>query len=375
MIDSTRRLRVLFMIDHAGVLGGAERFVVGLAQHMPRDRIDPWVCSTRQGDEQAIRELADAGIPHLNLGRTGRWQLQRLGGLLGLLGREHFDVVHAHKFGSNVWGTLLGRLYRVPVVLAHEHTWSYSGNPVRMWFDRWLIGRLATRFIAVSEADRKRMVELEHVPAERTLVMPTAYIPHSDGTGAGSIRSELGIAPEAPLIGAAVGLRVQKAVDVMVDAHARVMQRFPDAHLLVAGAGECLPDLERQVDRLGIADAVHFLGWRRDVDSILREVDVGTMSSDWEGQPLFVFECMAAGTPLVATAVGGLPDVVEDGVTGLLVPPQDPDALAAALAAVLADRSLAERLAAAAAERLHEFEIDAVAKHFADLYEELVSAI
>jgi glycosyltransferase involved in cell wall biosynthesis len=89
--------------------------------------------------------------------------------------------------------------------------------------------------------------------------------------------------------------------------------------------------------------------------------------------PLFVFECMAAGIPLVATAVGGLPEIVQDGTTGLLVPPRDPAALAGALTTILTDRSLSERMAAAAAVRLHEYEIDAVAARFADLYEQLTA--
>jgi glycosyltransferase involved in cell wall biosynthesis len=364
---------VLFMIDHAGTPGGAERFVVGLAEHMPRDRVEPWVCSTRQGDETAIRALAQAGIPHLNLGRTGRWQVHRLGGLLRTVRRARFDVVHAHKFGSNVWGVVLGRLSRVPVILAHEHTWSYTGNRLRVWVDRWIIGRLATRFIAVSEADRRRMVEIEHVAREKTLVMPTAYIPHSrrDGGASGGIRAELGLTADVPLVGAAVGLRPQKALDVMLRAHARLIQTVHSAHLVIAGEGECLPELERLVEQLGIGDSVHLVGVRNDVDAILEAVDVGAMSSDWEGLPLFVFECMAARTPLVATAVGGLTEIVEDGITGLLVAPRDPDALADALARVLTDRPFAQRLASAAAERLHEYEIPAVAERFANLYEEL----
>ena len=131
--------------------------------------------------------------------------------------------------------------------------------------------------------------------------------------------------------------------------------------------------LERQIERLGIGGSVHLLGARTDVPAILCEVDVGVLSSDWEGMPLFVFECMATNTPLVATAVGGLPEIVDDGQTGLLVPQQNAGAIAEALEAVLTDRALAQRLAHAAAGRLGQFRIEAVAIRFAELYEELVA--
>jgi glycosyltransferase involved in cell wall biosynthesis len=200
--------------------------------------------------------------------------------------------------------------------------------------------------------------------------MPTAYIPQ-EGADTGDIRAELGIETGVPLVGVAAWLRPEKALEVMIDAHAKLSDRVPGVRLLLAGDGPCREQLEDRVARFGLGDRVHFLGRRRDVDAILRGVDAGAMSSDWEGMPLFVFECMATDTPLVATAVGGLPEVVRDGETGLLVAPRDPDALAGALERLLTDRAFAQRLAAAAAARLAEFEIAAVASRFADLYEQL----
>lgn len=367
-----RRLRVLYMIDHAGAFGGAERFVVGLAAHVPRDRIEAWVCSTRHCNDPGIRTLAEAGVPHINLGRTTKWQVHRLSGLATLVRRKRFDVIHAHKFGSNLWGTMIGRACGVPVVIAHEHNWSYSGDPARVWIDRHIVGSLATRFIAVSTTGAAQMVTREGIASDKVMVMPTAYVPHADSPET-DIRAELGLGEDVQLVGAVGGLRQEKAFDVLLDAHSQLLARVEDAHLVIAGDGPCRQDLERRIAQLGTGPWVHLLGRRRDVDAILRQVDVGAMSSDWEGMPLFVFECMAAGTPLVATHVGGLSDVVTDGETGLLVPPRDPSALTAAIERVLTDQLLAKRLAGAAATRLDQFTIDSVARRFADLYEELTS--
>ncbi len=368
-----RPLKVLLVIDHAGSLGGAERFVTGLALHLPRDRVEPWVCSTRSGDPSAVQALGEAGIPHIGLGRSAKLDVHRLAPLFGLLRRERFDVLHAHKFGSNIWCTMIGRAARVPVVLAHEHNWSYTGDRLRVLLDGQLVGRLCSRFVAVSEANRRAMTSLEKIAPEKIVVLPTGYIPHQRER-MGNIKAELGLADEQPSIGVAAGLRPEKALDVMLRAHALVAGRLAGTQLLLAGAGPCEAELRNLAAELGTQDSVHFLGMRRDVDEILARVDLGAMSSDWEGMPLMIFECMAAGTPLVATAVGGIPEVVIDGSTGLLVGPRDANALADALTKVLSDGALRERLATNAAARLPQFTIDAVAERFAELYEGLIAA-
>lgn len=364
-----RRLRVLVLIDKAHDTGGAERFAVALATHLPQDRIEPWLCSTRRAEPNAVRALAGAGVPHINLGRRAKWDLHRLAAVVALLRRERFDVVHSHMFGSNLWGAVLGRAAGVPVILPHEHVWSYAGNRMRAWLDGHVIGRLATRFLTISEASREHMVGVEHIPAGKIVVMPTAYVPRPGP--ATDVRAELGLPRGTPLIGVASVLRPQKSLDVMLDAHRLVVERVPEAHLVIAGDGECLPDLQARTDALGLRSHVHFLGLRQDVDSLLRQVEVGAMSSRWEGMPLFALECMAAGTPLVATDVGGLPELIRSGESGLLVPPADPAALAGALVATLLDEDLRRRLAAGAARRIDEFRIDRVASRFADLYEAL----
>jgi glycosyltransferase involved in cell wall biosynthesis len=216
------------------------------------------------------------------------------------------------------------------------------------------------------------MTTFEGVPARKVLVMPTAYIPHREPSSV-DIRTELGLAEDTPLVGAVGGLRPEKAFDVLVEAHAQLIARAGDVHLAIAGDGPYRPELERRIADLGIGRKVHLLGHRTDVDSILQGIDVGVMSSDWEGMPLFVFECMAAGVPLVATAVGGVPDLVTDGRTGLLVPPRDATALARGLERALTDQQLAKRLASAAATRLDRFTIESVATRFADFYEQIAA--
>src|SRR4029077_19114176 len=138
-------------------------------------RFERVLCASRKTDEPLLdRELEEAGIGVLALGRRSTLDLLAWRPLVSLL-RDGVDVVHAHMFGSNVWGTVLGKLSGVPVIIAHEHNWSYTGGLMRRMVDRHVIARYATRFVAVSESNRSRMIELEGIPAEKVLVLPTAY--------------------------------------------------------------------------------------------------------------------------------------------------------------------------------------------------------
>lgn len=364
------RLRVLFLIDNFVGTGGAERFALGLATHLSPERFELWVCSTRQAEPALLAQLDDAGVGHLHLGRTRKSDVHRFGRLLGLLRRQRIDILHAHMFGSNLWGSILGRAAGVPVVIAHEQTWSYDGDPLRRFLDGQVIGRLATRFVAVSTRDAERMVSVERVPASKVVMIPNAYVPRATVADT-NLRAELGVAPSTPLVGSIAVLRPQKALSVLLDAHAIVLRSVPDAHLVIAGDGDCRRSLEQQTARLGIADRVHFLGRRDDVDALLRSIDLTVMSSDYEGTPLVALESMASGTPLVATAVGGLPDIIEDGRSGRLVPPRDPGGLASAIVELLADPGLREEMAQAASQRLPEFSIETATARFTSLYEHL----
>lgn len=356
-------------------VGGAERFAVGLALALPVSRYDVTVCTTRHAEGSLVEALMAGGVHHLPLNRSTRLDVRPFARLLRVLRRERFDVVHGHKFGSNVWGTVLGRLARVPAIVAHEQTWSYSGQPLRRALDGLLIGRLASVFVAVSELDRRRMCSLERVPEAKTLVIPNAYVARS-AAGTLDLRSELGLPAATRLVGTVAVMRPQKALEVLVEAFALLPERFGNTRLVLAGDGPSRAAVNARVRALGVEDRVHFLGARDDVAAILGALDVAAMSSDYEGTPLFAFECMAHGAPLVATRVGGLPDIfAHDGEGAVLVPPRDPEALASAIAGLLDDPARARALAAAARRRLDAFTMERVSGRFCGLYEGLLAGV
>lgn len=371
--DPLTQLRVLTLIDKPTALGGAERMACEIAMGLDPDRFERWFCATRRAPTRLLDdELRQAGVRYVSLNRTRRFDLRAWWKLLRLLRKERIDVVHAHLFGSNAAGSVLGRLARVPVVIAHEHTWSFEGAPLRKVVDRQVVGRLADRIIAVSEADRRKMIEIERIPSDRISVIPNGIPPlrHDDA----DIRQELGIPADAPVVGVVAVVRPQKRLDRLVRAAALLRTEFPSLRVLVAGDGSPAEfhRVRALIEELGVGDVVVMLGERSDVSAILRALDVGVLSSDFEGLPLAVIEYMAAGVPVVATAVGGLPELVDDGETGLLVRDLSPEGLAAAIATLLRDRVLARRLGERGREVQQErFSLAATVENVSRLYEEL----
>ncbi|MDQ2760333.1 MAG: glycosyltransferase [Actinomycetota bacterium] len=368
------RPHVLSLID--GPSGGAESFARFITVHLDPARYRRTLCVTRTvadpADEaQVTIELADAGATLLMLGRRHRAEVAPWSKLVRYMRAENVDILHAHKHGSNVWASVLRDAGRATVAIAHEHTWSYEGQPLRRLLDRRLISKRCDRIIAVSELDRRRMIEVEHVDPARIVIVPVG-IPTLRLTGH-DVRAELQIPPEAPVVVSVGHLRPQKAFEVLLTACAELRIGRPSLRVLIVGDGVERSRLEALIESLGLRDTVLLLGRRRDVMDVLVGCDVAVCCSDFEGSPQAVIEYMAAGKPVVATRVGGLPDLVEDGVTGTLVQPRAPSQLARAIGDLLARPSRAAEMGARGQERQRsDLTIDATLRRLDGLYRELL---
>ena len=378
---STQRLRVLHLIDQLNP-GGAEHFTIEVVARLDGGRYDRTLCATRTtadwwpADERAraIAGLEAAGVKFLQLKRTSRTGLHHWLPLVRHLRREKIQVLHAHMFGSSVWGTIIGRLAGVPVIIAHEH-----GSPVKLdrnraTLERWLLGRGVDAYIAVSEMDRKLLVD-RGVPASRTRVLQNG-IPAPTVDESRDVRAELGLPTDAPVVMSVGQLRPEKGHDVLLRAfaEARELRGGEDLRLVIVGDGV---EEERQVLRslraeLGLEEWVTFAGLRSDVPELLRGADIAVNTSYREGSPLSVMEYLEAALPVVATRVGGVPDIIDDGITGVLVPPNDATAVATAITGLLADRERATEMGRRGREvRRERFDLDAVAQRLGELYDEL----
>jgi glycosyltransferase involved in cell wall biosynthesis len=367
-----RPLRVVTMVDRLMTSGG-EIVATRVAMNLDRERFESILCSTRTSEVADIKRAEAAGIRVLTLNRRSRLDVVKWHPLFELLRRERVDILHAHKFGSNAWAALLGRLARVPVIVAHEHTWSYSGQPLRRLIDRELIGRSAAAFLAVSPEDRRRMIEVEGVDSTKVRYVPNGVPALAAGDGT-PLRRSLGASPTTPVVGTVCALRPQKGVDVLLAAVAALVVEVPDLRVVIVGDGPERTRLKRLSEEMGLVSTVEFLGSRtqEELPDILSAIDVMVSSSTFEGMPLAIIEWMAAGKAIVATKVGGVPALVEDGVHGLLVEPGDPNQLAGAIAKLLRDADLRSALGASAAYRQRRtFDLHHMVRSLESLYEAL----
>lgn len=370
-----RPVRVVQLIESV-YGGGAERFTVGLSRALAEGGDDVVVCASRDRGGNTEPIAHETGVRVLMLGRRRTLSPREWWRLVRYLRRERVDVLHAHMFGSNVWAPLLGRLAGVPVVIATEHSWTYEGQRVRKLLDGFWIGRAVTAFVAVSPEDARRMHEIERVPRKRIRMIPTGLLrdPAELHGAPGTLREELGLPAGTPLVGAIAMLRPMKAVDVLVESFPHVLERVPDAHLVVAGDGPLRGEVEEVIARLGVGDRVHLLGVREDVPNVLRSLDVVVLPSDSEGSPIALIEAMVAERAIVASDVGGMPAILDGDRCGVLVPPRTPPALGAAVAGLLEDPARRAELASRARDRaMAEYTLERVRDRWVALYRELLA--
>jgi len=368
------------MVDSVGGLGGAEALARAVTARLHRSRFEPSFCVTRwnptSADVAARAELEATGVDVVALEResllsVGPWRtLQRE------LRRRRIDILHTHKLGSNVWGAVVSPFGGVPVLIAQEHGVSGSRLRRQLLLNRFLVGRRAHAFVAVCEADRRRMIEVEGIPVEKVEVIRNGIDAAPSGDGQ-AMRRALEIPAEAPVVGAVATLRPEKALDVLLEAALLVRRQVPELRVLIAGGPDRVqPEVEDQLralrDRLGLEDTVIFLGPRLDVPDLLAAFDVGVLCSDREAGPLALLEYMEAGKPIVATRVGGIPEIVDEGRTGLLVEPRNPSQLAAALTELIRDPERGSEMGEAGRRRRREhYNLDRTTREVEGLYERL----
>ena len=375
-----RRIRVVGMIDSLERPGGGERLAVEGVVRLDPARFERALCVTRWDDDVAASEPARSIIERLRandveiipIRRTRRAGVRAFGPLWRTHRRQPIDVLHGHLFGSNVWATVFGRLWGIPVVVAHEHMWSYGDGRARPLIDRVLIARFSDAFIAVSGYGRDEMVSKEGINPAAIHVL-TNGIEAPALLSKGAARAALGL-PESGLIVGSIGhLRSEKAYEVMVEATALLSARFPEARAVIIGTGPEEETLRATAERVGLDGRLMLAGQREDAATLVSAFDVAVCCSDFEGGPLSVMEYMASGVPVVASDVGGLSELLGGGSAGKLVPPRDPSALAAAIEALWDDPDATSEMVSRASElRARDHDIATWVERLETLYVRLL---
>lgn len=341
-------IRLLLVVDSLEV-GGAERHVVDLAAALHQKRHEVTVACSATGELSDL--LGAVNVPlRVLLDRLAkrRVSVTYARRLRRLVTEQRFDLVHAHIYASAAASALATLGTGVPLVVTEHTQGTWQGR--RAHLVSRLIYRRARHLISVSSPIRGRLIERDGVHPEKISLIPNAVVPASDTNpgASGALPDEW---REGPLIGAVARLQPEKGIANLLKAAARVSSSCPEARFLVVGDGPLREELLCLADRLGLRERVRFLGHRADARALIGLLDVLVVPSLTEGTPLTVLEAMAAGVPIVASAVGGIPDQVRHDKEGLLVPPNDTAALGDALLELLQDSDRARRLGEAGRRR------------------------
>lgn len=362
---SARPIRVLFVVPNL-FFGGAERHLTTLVPRMDPARFTPSVICIGEegyaGDPGLFSTLPAAGIDAVALRLHRRQAARALIRLVTMMRRTRPDVVVVQGYNAETLGRIAARIAGVGHTIKWVHNIGDVEPPglVRSAVDRALI-RWTSGYFGVAQTQRRYLVDELHYPDDKIRIIHNGIDPDQFSTSSDhSARSEFGIAEDDPVVGIVARLRPEKDHVTLLRAARIVVDELPRAKFLLIGDGGSRPELEALCTELRISPNVHFTGSRYDVPRLLRAIDVFVLSSvTVECFPIALLEAMACARPAVCTRVGGIPEMINDGETGYLVPPRDPVELAARLLKLLHDPQTARRMGRAARARVEtEFTLD-----------------
>jgi glycosyltransferase involved in cell wall biosynthesis len=359
-----------------GTNGGAQEHLYSLMTRLDPSRYEASVIALSGGS--AVRKLQRAGYAVTVLDDPD--DAIATGAVATALADINPDVIHNHMYRAELVGTraaiALGEAgHRRPYVVSTVHS-----SRVRSEEDRRELRILTPdidQLIAVSRAIEAKIAEEGRTGAPVQLIYNGVDLQRYDVTvPCCTYREEYGIEPDDVVVGVVARLEPEKGHPTLLDAWPAVLQGVPKATLLIVGEGSRREDLECQATALGIARRVVFTGRRDDVPEVTAALDVAVLPSYREAQGLSILEAMALSRPVVASRVGGIPEVIEDGVSGLLVPPRDPAALAGAIVRLLKDHPLADMIGRAGHDVVHDrFCVGLMVKAIERIYDDGARAV
>jgi glycosyltransferase involved in cell wall biosynthesis len=347
------RIRVVEVLA-TGTSGGAQEHLYGLVNRIDRSRFDVSIVSLSHGS--AVRKLQRAGFDVLVIDEPD--DAIAVGALAAHLVDVRPDVIHNHMYRAELVGTraaiALGEIgHRRPYIVSTVHS-----SRVRSEEDREML-RLLTpqmdQLIAVSKMIEEKLVREGRTTAPVRLIYNGVDLSAYDHTEpCCTLPEEYGMEPGSQIVGVVARLEPEKGHPTLLEAWPTVLRSVPDAYLLIVGEGSRREALEALARQLRIAHRVVFTGRRDDVPSVTAALDVAVLPSYREAQGLSILEALALSRPVVASNVGGIPEMISDGVNGLLVPPHDPDALATAIVRLLRDHPFADTLGRRGHDMVHD---------------------
>ena len=340
-------------------IGGAERLFVNLANSLDAETV---VVLVGQGAiKRDLRESLDSRIKVYESPVRKRALVTDLMRLARLFEELKCNIVHTHMFWANLYGSIAAALADVPVAITSEHGRNEWKRPWHRWLESQVISRIAKRRLCVSKDILERRRDFDGIPESKLEISPNGTpVPELDRDGR----------PRETVIGSVGRLVKEKDFPTLVEAVSRLVQEGYNWRLEIVGEGSARGEIEHAITTNDAEQNVALIGVDQDVGRWLRRWSIFASSSIQEGQPIALLEAMAYGLPCVATAVGGVPDTMADGLEGIIVPPGDAQALSEALKTLIQDEVICKRLGGAARQRVvREFSIDALARRCLEIYQ------
>jgi len=368
-MNSTTPKTRLMIITHDLAIGGLQQVVVNICRAINRDKFHVSVLCLRALGE-FVPEVQELAIKVFFLPQKYGTDYLSFLKVAKILRHEKPDVIHTHNTQPLIDGTIGALLAGVQTIVHTDHARVFPDKR-RYMFAEWLMSHFAYKVVGVSDDTSRNLVRYEKIAGKKVVTIPNGVDEEkfSIEIDKEAKRRELGISGNGPIIGLGVRLAEGKGINFLLSAMPDIIERFPDITLVIAGDGLAKAQLEKQSIELGIVRNVLFLGPRLDIPDLLKLFDLYILPSLSEGLPMVLLEAMAAGCPIVATNVGGIPTLIKHGDSGSLVEPGNPNGLAAEIVELLSNRELRNRYAKNGQCAVHKkFSADIMTRKYEQLY-------
>ncbi len=335
--------KVLFLLDSLSPGGGAEKIALDIAISLKRSgKYIPIFCSTRLGGSMEDI-LKDRRIEYYVIKRKRFYDIIKFYRIFRIIKKHNIKIIHSHKLGSNFWGGLIGWIAGVSIIIAHKHGQIYA-NRIHLFMDK-IVSKLSNKIIFVSDYERTLFLNKIGAFPDKCITIHNGiniHVPKVDSID--DFRKRYGMRESGPIVGMIARFSKEKDHGTFLLAAREVLKSDSHVTFLLVGEGSTKKEMEDFSEALGISDSIIFTGFVEDASKVISVLDIGCLSSTQEGLGIVLLEYMAFAIPIVATNVGGIPEVVKDGINGFLVEPGDHRAMAEGISALLKDSKLRSRM-------------------------------